>query len=164
MKVPEFYSGYVALADHKDLLSSYKKETEEALKFYRLISDKKSLHRYEITKWSIKEVLGHICDAEQIFFFRLLSIMRNEKKSLPGFDENEYVKAANFNSVPWEHILNRFEQSRKFFHILIQELSIEDLGKVGNTNGFDISIEALIAIIIGHEKHHRKIIKERYLD
>ncbi len=164
MTIPEFYKPYLDLVESDNCISQLIIESEEAFKFYEKINNKTSLFKYENDKWSIRELLGHICDAEQIFAFRLLSILRNEKNALPGFDHNDYVDYANFDLQDWEYLKDRFKLVRRNSLILCEEIRKEDLGKVGNANGHDISIEALVYVIAGHEKHHRNIIRNRYLN
>ena len=50
--------------------------------------------RYGPEKWSIREVLGHLIDAERIFAYRALRVGRGDPTPLASFDENEYVKTA----------------------------------------------------------------------
>ena len=163
MKAPAFYRNYIELVKDKDLIAVYNIETIRALKFYNNIDNNKSLFRYEKGKWSIRELLGHVCDSEQIFVFRILSILRNEKAALPGFDENEYVAVANFDQFEWSDLIKRFELMRAFHSSLFAGITKLDFSKYGNANGNDISIEALIAITICHELHHRNFIGRVYL-
>ncbi len=164
MKLPDFYKPYVGLYNNKDCKEVLLIEYEKALKFYNNINKKDSLLQYAQNKWTIKELLGHICDAEQIFAFRLLSILRNEKNPLPGFDHNAYVRDANFNKQEWEDLLKRFDLIRRNTLSICDEIKKEDYSKFGNANGKEISIDALILVIAGHEKHHRNVINEKYLN
>lgn len=163
MILPEFYKPYVDLFDDEDGISILKIETNKAFKFYDNITESISTKKYQSDKWSIRQLLGHIADAEQIFAFRLLSILRNEQNALPGFDHNEYVLNANFENQKWTEIKDRFKMLRYCTLSLCKEIKEEDLSKTGNANGSNISVNALLLVIAGHEKHHRLIIEERYL-
>ncbi|QNL22849.1 DinB family protein [Hyphobacterium sp. CCMP332] len=164
MKLPEFYNPYVSLFKNEDCREVLNIEYKISLKFYKNINKKDSLFKYSPDKWSIRELLGHICDSEQIFAFRLLSILRNEKNPLPGFDHNAYVSNADFNSQEWEDLIKRYDFLRRNTIHLCNEIKKEDYSKFGNANGNDISIDALVFVIAGHEKHHRNVIKEKYLN
>ncbi|MEO5643586.1 MAG: DinB family protein [Bacteroidia bacterium] len=135
--------------DFKALLSEVPDEMEE--------------FRYAEGKWTVKEVVGHIIDTERIMSTRALCIARGEKQSLPGFDENEYVAAANFNKR------NLYEFSREFGFVrestlwLFKSLSEEDLDRKGTANNNPVTARALLYVIAGHNLHHMEVLKEKYL-
>jgi uncharacterized damage-inducible protein DinB len=160
--IPEFYKKYIEGIGDNELYISLIRQSEISFKFYKNINKNKLLYAYDSGKWTIKEVLGHVCDAEQIFAFRLLSFSRGEKKSLTGFDENEYVESGNFNDIEWDDLLERFDLLRRTTLNLVKSISSEDLKIIGEANGSKMSLDNLIKVIIGHEKHHRRIIAERY--
>lgn len=151
------------MLDSSPLPTLLKSESVKALEFYEKINKNDSLFRYQSDKWSIRQLLGHICDSEQIFCFRLLSIARNEQQALPGFDENHYVQNADFDSIDWHRIRKRFELLREHTILMVENLSGEGLNKSGLANEAIFSVEDLIKIIIGHEMHHRKFIEDNYL-
>ena len=161
--LPEFYKPYVELTKNRSVESVLKDELNNGLKFYNKINKNKWGFSYSLNKWTIKEVLGHVCDAEQVFAFRLLSFLRGEEKELPGFDENLYVNNADFNSLVHMDLINRFEIIRHNSILISQNLSQVQLTSTGVANGSKMSIDNLIRVIAGHELHHRIIIKERYL-
>lgn len=164
MRLPEFYKPYVSFFKKEDCKEALIIEYKIAIKFYKNINKKDSLKKYAPDKWSIRELLGHICDSEQIFAFRLLSILRNEKNPLPGFDHNAYVSNADFNTQEWDDLIKRFDLIRRNTIRICDEIKKEDYSKFGNANGNDISIDALVFVIAGHEKHHRNVINEKYLN
>lgn len=161
--IPEFYKPYVKDFQNEHPKTVLNNETQRALDFYKKISEEKSVFRYEKDKWSIKELLGHICDSEQIFAYRVLSFLRGEEQSLPGFEQDDYVKSANFDAQSWESLISRFQTLREITLMLLNEMSDQDLDKIGTANGSQISIRAILLVIAGHERHHRKIVAERYL-
>lgn len=163
IKVPEFYQPYLDLIDSKKPVQKLKSESEKAIKFYDKINKKQSLFKYEKGKWSIREILGHIIDAEEIFAYRLLCILRGETNALPGFDQDVYVKNAQFDKMSWKYLRKRFKLVRRNTLLLCKEISSENMKLSGNANGHDISVEGLISIINGHEVHHRNTISEKYL-
>ena len=56
-------------------------------------------------------------------------------------------------------IISIFEQ----IFVMILSLSEEELDRVGNANGKNISVRSLVYILAGHIIHHTNVIKERYL-
>jgi uncharacterized damage-inducible protein DinB len=120
-------------------------------------------HRYAEGKWSVKEVVGHVCDAERIFSYRILRIARADQTPLAGFDENAYVPAGNFAARTLESLLAEFAAVRQATIALIASLPDEAWARTGIANDNLISARALAYITTGHELHHREILLTRYL-
>lgn len=93
---PEF-STYVNLVPDGDIFHILNQQMKETIILFKNISDTQGHFRYAPSKWSLKEVIGHIADSERIMSYRLLCIARGETVSLPGFDQNEYVLRASFD-------------------------------------------------------------------
>ena len=111
----------------------------------------------------MKEVLGHILDAERIFGYRALSFARGEQQAQPGFDEDSYVATARFNRQSVDDLLFQFMYTRKSTLLLLRSLSEEELSLSGTANGKHITVNALFWIMAGHAQHHFQVLKERYL-
>lgn len=119
--------------------------------------------RYEENKWTIKEILVHIIDDERIYAYRALRIARNDKTSLPGFEQDDYVPYSRANERALEDIFEEYESVRKASITLFKSFNQEDLMRIGVANGNPVSVRALIYHMAGHELHHLKIISERYI-
>jgi uncharacterized damage-inducible protein DinB len=136
------------------------------LNFKALLSevpDEKEEYRYAEGKWSVKEVVGHIIDTERIMCTRALCIARGEKQSLPGFDENEYVAAANFDKRSLYDLSREFGYVRESTLAFFKTLSGEDLDRNGTANNNPVTPRAILYILAGHHLHHLGVLKERYL-
>ncbi|MCL6260563.1 DinB family protein [Aquiflexum sp. TKW24L] len=158
-----YYTGYVNWVIGKDIPSLLLEQVDEIRKFYEQMGEEKSLLAYEPGKWTGKEVLGHIIDTDRIMTFRALCFARGEKAALPGFDQDQYVATADFNSVLLSDLLEDFEQSRKALVTLTKNLPESSYTNIGNANGFKVSVRALIYIIAGHSQHHLNILRQRYV-
>lgn len=117
---------------------------------------------YAEGKWTPKEVLGHMIDTERIMTFRALCFARGEKQSLPGFDENQYVLAADFSENSLEDLLDDFEAQRRALLTLVKTLSEGVLDIQGIANEKPITPRALLWIIPGHFIHHVQVLNSRY--
>lgn len=127
------------------------------------ISEEKSLHRYAAGKWSIKEVLGHLTDAERVFSYRAMRFARNDQQALPGFEQDDYVAAAGSDARPWSDLIAEFEHVRRASILLFRGLSPEAAMRSGVASNASVSVRALGYIIAGHELHHMAILRDRYL-
>jgi uncharacterized damage-inducible protein DinB len=157
-----FYKGYIEAVGN-DVYAELENQSTNLPELIRSIPIEKGDYAYAAGKWTIKELLGHIIDTERIMVYRLISVARNDKTLLPGFEENEYVRNAHFADRTLQSFAEEFELLRKANVFLLKSLSEEELNRIGNANGSPISTRALLFIIAGHLKHHVKILSERYL-
>jgi len=118
---------------------------------------------YGSGKWTIGQVLGHLADDERIFGYRLLSVARGDPQTLPGFDENEYVRAARFEARTLADLLRDYEAVRAATLTLLEGLDREAWLRRGIVNGYPASARGLAFHIAGHELHHHRVLRERYL-
>ena len=127
------------------------------------LSEEQLVYRYEEEKWTIKEIIQHLIDTERVMSYRALRFSRNDTTELQGFDENLYVDNCNANDRNIKDILDEYNHLRKASISLFKSLSDETLKVTGIANGSEMSVRALGFIIAGHQLHHLKVIKERYL-
>ena len=158
-----YYGKYVSLVSGDHLTATLATQLDHTLATLRGISNEKSLHRYEPGKWSIKEVLGHVIDAERIFTYRALRFARNDQTPLAGFEQDPYVAAANFDARRWEDLIAEFEHVRRSTILFFKALTPEEANRSGTASNANITVRALGYIIAGHELHHMWILRERYL-
>lgn len=158
-----YYGRYISLVPGQDLIQTLDQQTASTLPVFGAISEEKSLYRYAPGKWSVKEVLGHLIDAERIFTYRALRFARKDPTPLHGFDQDPFVEAANFDSHPWSDLIAEFEHVRRSTILFFRALSPEDLLRFGTASGNAITVRALGYIVAGHELHHLAILRDRYL-
>ena len=158
-----FYAGYIAEVPEGDLVASLERQAVEIGALVRRIPDGIGDHRYAEGKWSIREVIQHIIDAERVFAYRLLRFSRGDTTPLPGFDEGTYVRNGDAGQRTIAQLAAEFEVVRRSTMALIDPMSDEMMMRRGPANGRDISARALSWIIAGHSAHHAQVLRERYL-
>ena len=158
----EYFGKYIALVPDEDALAALRDQLEDTLKLLRPLDETRAKHRYAPDKWSVKEVLGHLTDAERIFAYRALRIARADTTPIEGFDENAYVPPAHFDARPMDDLIEDWERVRDATLSLFSGLDEDALLRRGTANGKTISVRAIGWIIAGHERHHRGILIERY--
>jgi hypothetical protein len=161
--VPDFHKRYVEHVKEYDVLDALIISSKETLKLVRSIPETKGDHSYAPGKWSIKELLCHMMDTERILAYRALRFARNDKTPLSGFEENDYAPQANAGNRTIKKIADEMERLRQTTYDLFVNLTPEMLQRSGMANNLELSVINLGYIISGHESHHRKILKERYL-
>lgn len=157
-----FYAGYIHRVPDGDVLALLAEQGEETQRRLGQLTPEQALYRYAPGKWSVKEVLGHMCDTERIFAYRALRIARGDETPLPGFDENLYVPAGKFDSRELAHLLAELATVRAATLSLLRTFDEAAWMRRGLCNNHPVSARALAYITVGHERHHLAILAERY--
>ena len=158
-----YFQRYIDQVPENDLTAAFKNQSEGLAPFLNNITEEKSMYAYAEGKWTIKELLQHIIDAERIFVFRALSFARGEKNNLPGFEENDYAANSHANNRTWKSLIDEFLITRKSTELMFESFTDDALNLTGTANNNTTSVSAIGFIIVGHYNHHKKILLERYL-
>jgi uncharacterized damage-inducible protein DinB len=161
---PEYFEQYIKLIPGENVIRALE---SQMLELQALVSDlpsEKEDFAYAPGKWTIKEVIGHLIDAERVFGYRVLRFARGDSQALPGFDDKKYVPAGKFNKRSFYDLAHEFSILREANIILIKNLSEEELSLRGTADNLEMSARALIFAIAGHSAHHVRTIKLRYLE
>jgi uncharacterized damage-inducible protein DinB len=159
----EFLATYIKALDEVNLFEELEISLHDFIKFVQNIPMDKFEYRYAEGKWTIKDIIQHIIDAERIFAYRALRISRNDKTPLPGFEENDYVENTNANGRSIQELLTEFSAVRHSNLLLFKSFSEEQLTRIGIASNHPVSVRALGFLMIGHQKHHQRVFQERYL-
>jgi len=158
-----FNATYIKAIENVELLEELEISLHDFIRFVREIPMDKFDYRYAEGKWTIKDIIQHIIDAERIFAYRALRISRNDQTSLPGFEENDYVENTDANGRSIQELLTEFSAVRHSNLLLFKSFSEEQLTRMGTASNHPISVRAIGFLIIGHQKHHQRVFQERYL-
>lgn len=158
-----YYSPYIASLGDVRLVETLKKQLENFPSFISSIPEDKFHYTYDEGKWTIAQVLVHILDTERVFQYRALRFARNDKTPLPGFDQDMFVSESKAEDWSREELIENYRIVRKSTISLFEKFSEKDLRKVGIASDSPMSVAAIGFICCGHQKHHRNIIRERYL-
>jgi uncharacterized damage-inducible protein DinB len=165
---PEEFAGHFAtyinqVSSEYTLVEELEISIHRLIKFVQNIPLDKFDYRYAEGKWTIKDIIQHLIDAERVFAYRALRFARNDKTELPGFEENDYVHYANANQRSIQDLLSELAVVRQATLSLFKSFSKEDLLRIGIASNNPISVRALGFTIIGHQNHHQSVFEERYL-
>ena len=160
---PAYYNRYIDLIKSEDILSVLENQNHEMHNLLNRIGEEAATFRYAPEKWSIKEVIGHVIDVERIFAYRALRFARNDKTPLPEFDEDDYVKYANFDSRTLIDLSDEFRVARESTLTMFHSFDDDIYNREGIASGFKFTVRAIPYIIAGHEAHHRQIIRKKYM-
>lgn len=169
MKRPEndeyaaFYAGYVSLVTETDPIFAMKHQLDELRSLISRIPEEMENHAYGEGKWTIREVIGHLIDGERVFSYRAARISRGDKTPLASFSENSYVENSAFKHTSLAQLFEEFSFLRQSNLLLFRNMPEKAWDEIGIASDSAISVKALAFIMVGHVRHHLKILRERYL-
>jgi uncharacterized damage-inducible protein DinB len=158
-----YYGKYISLVPEGDVVATLSRQLDETLSTLRGLTEAQAASRYAPGKWSVKELIGHVVDTERVFGHRAFRFARNDQSPLPGFEQDDYVRAANFDSRQLHDLADEFEHVRRANLFLLRSLDAEAWLRRGTASETEVSVRALAYIMAGHETHHMQILRTRYL-
>lgn len=158
-----YYETYLKTSSETDALPMLAEQLRETPALLRKISEETASRTNEPGKWSVKEIVGHIVDCERVMAYRALRFARNDSTDLPGFDQDPYMVAANFNNRSLASLIDEYTHVRQSTLDLFRPISDEACLRRGRADGKFVTVRALAWIIACHERHHMKILRVRYL-
>jgi uncharacterized damage-inducible protein DinB len=158
-----YFDRYTKLVSEKNITEAFSKQDQVLNDFLAKVSEEKANYAYAEGKWTLKEMLQHLIDAERVFCYRAMCIARKETVNLPGFDENEYADNSGANSRSWASLAEEMKALRSATKLMFASFTEEMLHTTGKFNNTEGQAGRLGFITIGHTYHHIKIVEERYL-
>lgn len=158
-----FYAGYLQQVPDGDVVEALIGGAEIAAALLHDVPEEVAAKAYAPGKWTLKEVILHLADAERVFAYRALRFARGDATDLPGWDENAYAPMSGANDRTLESLLDELESVRESTVTLFEGLPEAAWTRKGKANGQPVSVRAIAWICAGHLLHHLEIIQERYL-
>jgi hypothetical protein len=160
----EYFRNYINNVKEENVIDAFESSLEYTRKFLLNIPKEKLEYKYQHDKWTIKEIILHLIDSERIMGYRALTFARNDKNELWGYDQDNYIKYSNANKRSIEDLIEDFTIARRSNIVLFNSFDDEMFMRKGFANKKEQSVLLLGFLIVGHELHHLKIIKDRYLN
>jgi hypothetical protein len=157
-----FYRGYVALVPDGDLLDLLRQQGGETVTLLRGVGEERSTFRYAPGKWSIRELVGHVTDAERVFTYRALSFARGAESPLPSFDEQRWAEVSNATNRLLEDLIDDDIAVPTATLALFRGFTPPDFARAGTASDARVTVRALAYITAGHERHHVRVLREKY--
>ncbi|HBH05101.1 MAG TPA: damage-inducible protein DinB [Flavobacteriales bacterium] len=159
----EYFLRYIKLVKEDSILDFLEEGMDEIISFFEALPKEKVNYRYSYGKWSPKEILLHIIDTERVFQYRALRIAREPEAVLSGFDHVLWSKDYQADDRALVGILKNYRAVRQSTIELFTSFPEKSFAFIGIADNNPLSVRAAAFIIRGHELHHLRIIKERYL-
>lgn len=161
--LPPYYHGYLTHAEGvTGILGALEEQADSLTRMLEGLTPEQENHRYAPGKWTVREVLGHLIDTERVFQLRALWFARTDPQPLPGYDENLWAAASNAGALPMARLLAEYHAVRNSSLALWGNMSEALLLRSGEASGRRFQVGAIPWFVLGHERHHQGILRDRY--
>jgi len=157
-----YYGTYVAYVPDGDVVVTLERQFHDTMTRLRNLSEAAAGHRYAEGKWSIREVIGHLTDAERVFAYRAMRFARNDATPLASFDENAFIANSSFDARTVASLCDEWDAVRRASVQFFRSLTPEEWDRSGTASNARMSVRVLALVIAGHERHHLSFLKTRY--
>lgn len=157
----DFYTNYIARVPDGNLIEFLSAQPGAYRKLLGSLSDEAASARPQPGKWNVKEILGHLCDAERIQSYRALRFARGDQTELPGFEQDDYIREAHLDARRLADLLDEFQGIRASTLALFKSFPPDVWQRSGVANGAPVTVRAMAYIIAGHTQHHYEQLKAR---
>jgi len=158
-----YYGRYVSLIEGNDIISTLEAQRRQMMLLLCGRQEADGDLRCAPGKWTVKEVLGHVCDTERIFAYRMLRIARDDRTPIEGFEQDDYVRNGPFGASPLPEIIDDYLAVRRATLTLLRNLDPQAWMRRGIANHCEVSVRAIAYLAAGHELHHRRVLETTYL-
>lgn len=158
----EYYFTYIDRVPDGDVVEELERQIVETRAILEPLDEGRSRLRYKSDKWSVKQVVGHVADAERVFAYRALAFSRGDLQAIPGMDQEIWMNGSRFDEQLFSDVLEDLVAIRRSTVTLFRALSDKQWQRRGKASDVWFQTGAIAWIIAGHELHHRGVLEERY--
>ncbi|HTO15561.1 MAG TPA: DinB family protein [Edaphocola sp.] len=159
-----YYEQYINLiSEDKSVLDQLKASAKEINNLIKSLDEDQLIYQYAKDKWCIKDIIMHLIDFERVFVYRAMHFARGDRRAIPFFDEKEFAIEAQAPRINTRKLLKEYTACRNLTINFFNNLNAQQMKRTGIASNFTMSVNASAWIILGHELHHRTIIKQLYL-
>lgn len=104
-------------------------------------------------KWTGKQILAHLADAELAIGFRIRQVLAEADHRIQGFDEATWAR--RYEDVDMEAALGSFLAVRRWNLALLRRLGREELGRQAiHPDRGPETLETIVRLLAGHDLNH----------
>lgn len=162
-QVPDFYRTYLRFLKDESVVDYLQASAKDFNYLLNTFSNEKAEHRYAEGKWSVKDLVQHVIDAERVFAYRALRFSRNDSTALEGFEQDHYAIHAASDERDIKDLMSEFTSTRYSTISFFTSLTTDQLSRKGIASDAEFSVEILGYIISGHLMHHLEVVREKYV-
>jgi uncharacterized damage-inducible protein DinB len=160
---PPWCPYYFGLATGDNLIVALEYNKKATIVLINSIPGVKEDFKYAEDKWTTKQVLMHMIDAERYYLYRAFCSSRKVDTNEVSFDREAFGKTSNMQGRTLKDISEEFAISRESTINLFSNMTDEMLDFKGFPNKMVYTARSLGWMAVGHNIHHSNAITEKYL-
>ena len=158
-----YYGRYISLVPAGEIVAILEQQRESTAALLKSLSEAQGDHRYAPGKWTIKELVGHVADTERVFSYRAAHISRSDPAPLPSMEQEIWSAGAESSRRTLASLTEELTAVRDATVALVKSLSPTQAMRRGIASNNEVTARAMAFLCAGHQEHHIRILKERYL-
>lgn len=157
----EYYNTYISRVADGACWATLNDQVAQLESFFSTVTAEQAVTVHPPYTWTIKQVVGHLIDTERIFAERLHHFAFADFQPLPGMNQDEYVKHADYDSPKLEDLVAEMSFLRRANLLLIKRVRPEDFDRRGQASEYEVTVRALAWMLAGHVVYHMEIVRKR---
>lgn len=157
-----FYETYVGLVPETAIDAVLDVQLGRVVALVEGLTEAEADYRYAEGKWSVRELIGHLIDAEWVFANRAIWFARGNPGPMPGMDQDDFAAAAGYDRVSLTTLVQQFTHIRSAGLMQYRAFSEATLNRRGIASDCEFTVRGLLYILAGHVRHHLRMLEERY--
>lgn len=154
---------YVAKVPEGNVLEILNAQLDEFADLWRRVGETRASAPYAPDKWTVKDIICHLVDAERVWVYRAMCFARGDETPLPGWDQDVYARAANAVKRRLATLAAELAYVRRASIVFLEGLDDAAVARRGTANNAPMAVSATPYLIAGHATHHIEMIRTRYL-
>jgi hypothetical protein len=159
---PPYFAGYVSLVPEADILGLLEAQRQDLRALAAAVPGNRETFAYAPGKWTVRQVFGHMGDAERVFGHRAFCIGRGETATLLSFDENGYAAVSPAATYALGAVVDELVLARDANLAVFRRFDETAWRRMGQLSSGPVTPRALAFIMAGHVRHHLRVLAERY--
>lgn len=112
-----------------------------------------------VGKWSIQEVVVHLCDCDQVYADRIKRVIAEENPTLLAFDENLWAGRLAYDAQSAEDAVTLIQLVRKQVGTILRAQDVKTWERAGtHSQAGKKTVRELVRGSVQHLEHHLKFI------
>lgn len=157
-----YYHRYIERVPDGDVVSHLSEQFPVTRALLERCPGEQETRGYAPGKWSVRESVGHLIDAERVFAHRALWFARSAPAELPGMEQDDWIGPSGAQERPLSELLDEWQAVRAANVRFFDALGEREMARTGRASGVEFTVRSLAWIIAGHELHHRALFETAY--
>ena len=149
------------MSEIEELLERFRRGPEVVAVAITGAAGRKLDHHPAPGKWSVRQILCHLLDAELVGATRFRRVIAEEKPRLEDYDQDAWANGLHYEQRRVSNVMELFRKLRAANHALLSELSEKDFARTGDHAARGVvTLRDLLVLYVEHTEAHAAQMQE----